>query len=48
MKTINDNPEDFLENGGWSFLEPESEVKRLQPYSDFTLLISCRVTAIKI
>uniref|UniRef100_A0A7M5XAC7 FACT complex subunit n=2 Tax=Clytia hemisphaerica TaxID=252671 RepID=A0A7M5XAC7_9CNID len=25
MKTINDNPEDFFENGGWSFLEPNSE-----------------------
>merc|ERR1711962_1447235 len=25
MKTINDNPEDFFENGGWSFLEPTSE-----------------------
>lgn len=27
MKTINDNPEDFFENGGWSFLEPNSEVR---------------------
>jgi len=25
MKTINDNPEDFFENGGWSFLEPTSD-----------------------
>ena len=25
MKTINDNPEDFFENGGWSFLEPNSD-----------------------
>eukprot|EP00794_Sanderia_malayensis_P019252 gene19252-21180_t len=25
MKTINDNPEDFFENGGWSFLEPDSD-----------------------
>lgn len=25
MKTINDNPEDFFENGGWTFLEPNSE-----------------------
>eukprot|EP00112_Aurelia_sp_Birch-Aquarium-sp1_P005971 Seg1670.1 transcript_id=Seg1670.1/GoldUCD/mRNA.D3Y31 product="FACT complex subunit SPT16" protein_id=Seg1670.1/GoldUCD/D3Y31 len=24
MKTINENPEDFFENGGWSFLEPDS------------------------
>ena len=26
MKTINTNPEDFFENGGWSFLEPQSDV----------------------
>lgn len=26
MKTINDDPEDFFENGGWSFLDPESDV----------------------
>ncbi|XP_031569470.1 FACT complex subunit SPT16-like [Actinia tenebrosa] len=25
MKTINDNTEEFLENGGWSFLDPDSE-----------------------
>ncbi|XP_047128886.1 FACT complex subunit SPT16 isoform X1 [Hydra vulgaris] len=25
MKTINTNPEDFFENGGWSFLEPQSD-----------------------
>ncbi|XP_035678182.1 FACT complex subunit SPT16-like isoform X1 [Branchiostoma floridae] len=25
MKTINDDPEGFFENGGWSFLEPESD-----------------------
>jgi len=25
MKTINDNPEDFFSNGGWSFLEPDSD-----------------------
>ena len=25
MKTINDNPEDFFDNGGWSFLEPTSD-----------------------
>lgn len=26
MKTIVDDPEGFFEQGGWSFLEPESEV----------------------
>ncbi|KAL5252216.1 hypothetical protein ACHWQZ_G015116 [Mnemiopsis leidyi] len=25
MKTINDNPENFFEDGGWKFLDPESE-----------------------
>lgn len=39
MKTINDNPEDFLENGGWSFLEPESEVKWLWIWSIFVRLL---------
>lgn len=28
MKTINDNPEEFLENGGWSFLDPQSDVSQ--------------------
>ncbi len=26
MKTINDDTEDFFTNGGWSFLDPESDV----------------------
>lgn len=26
MKTIVDDPEGFFEQGGWSFLDPESEV----------------------
>ena len=26
MKTINDDPEGFFNSGGWSFLDPESEV----------------------
>jgi hypothetical protein len=26
MKTITDDPEGFFDNGGWSFLEPESAV----------------------
>ena len=26
MKTITDDPEGFFDNGGWSFLAPESEV----------------------
>ena len=29
LKTINDNPEDFFENGGWSFLEPNSDVSKI-------------------
>lgn len=27
MKTIVDDPEGFFEQGGWSFLDPESEVR---------------------
>ena len=26
MKTITDDPEGFFDNGGWSFLNPESDV----------------------
>ena len=26
MKTINDDAEGFFDNGGWSFLDPESDV----------------------
>ena len=29
MKTIVDDPEGFFEQGGWSFLEPEGEVRGL-------------------
>lgn len=27
MKTITDDPEGFFENGGWTFLDPESDVE---------------------
>ncbi len=30
MKTIVDDPEGFFEQGGWSFLDPESEVRSAQ------------------
>ena len=30
MKTIVDDPEGFFEQGGWSFLDPESEVRSEQ------------------
>ena len=26
MKTITDDPEGFFDSGGWSFLDPESDV----------------------
>lgn len=29
MKTINDDPEGFFDNGGWSFLDPDSDVSKL-------------------
>lgn len=25
MKTITDDPEEFFESGGWTFLDPESD-----------------------
>jgi len=28
MKTINDDPEGFFDNGGWNFLEPESDTEQ--------------------
>ena len=28
MKTINEDPDDFIENGGWSFLTMESSVSQ--------------------
>lgn len=30
MKTITDDPEGFFDNGGWSFLDPEDEVRSFQ------------------
>lgn len=27
MKTITDDPDGFFDNGGWSFLEPESDAE---------------------
>jgi len=27
MKTITDDPEGFFDNGGWTFLDPESDVR---------------------
>lgn len=27
MKTITDDPEGFFENGGWTFLDPESDAE---------------------
>ena len=29
MKTITDDPEKFFEDGGWTFLDPESDVSSL-------------------
>ena len=29
MKTINDDPQGFFDSGGWSFLDPESDVSLL-------------------
>lgn len=35
MKTIVDDPEGFFEQGGWSFLDPESEVRSSQWTKNF-------------
>ena len=37
MKTINDDPEAFIDNGGWSFLDPESSVSGLPQSLGFLL-----------
>lgn len=37
MKTIVDDPEGFFEQGGWSFLDPESEVRLV--FTDFLVLV---------
>ena len=31
MKTINEDPEEFIENGGWGFLDPDSSVSFRYP-----------------
>ena len=38
MKTITDDPEAFFDTGGWTFLDPESDVSedRFEPPSDKT------------
>ena len=38
MKTINDDPEGFFNSGGWSFLDPESEVSSTQQLKKFWFL----------
>ena len=38
MKTITDDPEAFFDQGGWSFLEPESEVCTVVTYCNKTKL----------
>lgn len=40
MKTITDDPEGFFDNGGWTFLDPDSEVltKVITPISCSFLL----------
>lgn len=37
MKTINDDPEAFIDNGGWSFLDPDSSVSGLPQSLGFLL-----------
>lgn len=39
MKTINDDPEAFIDNGGWSFLDPDSSVSGLLQSLGFLLRV---------
>lgn len=39
MKTINDDPEAFIDNGGWSFLDPDSSVSGLPQSLGFLLRV---------
>lgn len=39
MKTITDDPEGFFDNGGWTFLDPESDV--CMPFSLSFFLALC-------
>lgn len=40
MKTITNDPQDFIENGGWSFLEPDSSVSHFE--HDRSLNSACK------
>lgn len=39
MKTITDDPEGFFDNGGWSFLGPDSDVSASVFYHSPKLLV---------
>lgn len=51
MKTIVDDPEGFFDNGGWTFLNPESDVCNL-PFllcsfchdNEFTICVLLRIS----
>ena len=40
MKTINEDTEGFFDQGGWSFLDPESDVRRFTPSHPHTRSLS--------
>ena len=42
MKTINDDPEGFFDQGGWSFLDPDSDVRHSYMYPPTLVDLSCQ------
>lgn len=41
MKTITDDIEGFFDNGGWSFLDPESDAENAAAVSGIIICIQC-------
>lgn len=39
MKTITDDIEGFFDNGGWSFLDPESDEENAANVSNITIVL---------
>ena len=44
MKTINDDPQGFFDHGGWSFLDPESDVSLFESKMYLLYIVVRKVT----
>lgn len=44
MKTITDDIEGFFDNGGWSFLDPESDVENAEAVRHILLIVTNHLT----